>query len=167
VGNVLFSRLGRRTMLLMTQLMTALTCGAALLVGAQTGSTALVAFCTAAKFGTTAAFAVVLLQVMELFPTTLRNTAIGSCSLASRVGGVLAPIITNLGPGYDHVPLLFFTFTSAAAFLSALMLTETVGRPLPATIAEAEAADASPKNASECLSFLPSKTAATATTNPE
>jgi hypothetical protein len=41
-----------------------------------------------------------LIQVTELFPTSIRNTAMGAVSMASRVGGFLAPYLANLGPEY-------------------------------------------------------------------
>ena len=39
------------------------------------------------KFGATSTFGMVYLYTSELYPTTIRNTAIGTCSSVARVGG--------------------------------------------------------------------------------
>ncbi len=87
----------------MTQFLTFVMCAAAYLIQEaapkDTNPYYVVTLATIAKFGTTTAFATVLLQVIELFPTGVRSTALGSCSLASRIGAIMAPLITNLGPG--------------------------------------------------------------------
>ena len=40
-----------------------------------------------------ACFAIVYVYTAELFPTTIRNTAIGSCSTIARVGGVCSLLV--------------------------------------------------------------------------
>ena len=48
------------------------------------------------KFGATAAFAVVIVQTAELYPTAIRGTALGLCSTVARIAGFLAPQVGKL-----------------------------------------------------------------------
>ena len=54
------------------------------------------AFYLSGKFGAAAAFAIVFVYASELFPTEYRGVGVGACSMFSRVGGLLAPIIVEL-----------------------------------------------------------------------
>ena len=133
---------------------------AALVVPASWGHQAVTALATVAKFGASAAWSILVLQVTELFPTPIRNTAMGACSLSSRLGGVLAPVVTNLEPELwwvssstiqvfisiqsnwvsipRYVPWLLFAISSLVAGVAGLFLPETVGRKLPETVEDAE-----------------------------
>ena len=91
-------RFGRRPVLVFSMSLTAAMSAAALAVPASWGHQVTVALATVAKFGASAAWSALVLQVTELFPTPIRNTAMGACSLSSRIGGVLAPVVTNLEP---------------------------------------------------------------------
>ena len=51
------------------------------------------------KFGITVGFAVVYVYAVELFPTVMRNSALGLCSFTGRIGGILAPYIGDLVSG--------------------------------------------------------------------
>ncbi|XP_023931563.1 organic cation transporter protein-like [Lingula anatina] len=95
-----------------------------------------------AKFGSTVAFAIVFIWTAELFPTVLRNFAMGFCNTMGRVGGMTAPVIVNeiaadvvLG---KSIPLVIFGAASVVAGIMALALPETANCPLPETIEEAE-----------------------------
>merc|ERR1719233_2316954 len=57
------------------------------------------------KFGASAAFSIVFVFTAELFPTPVRNSAIGLCSTSARVGGLLTPTIASLS---STNPLLTF-----------------------------------------------------------
>ncbi len=44
-----------------------------------------------------ASFAVIYIHSGEIFPTTIRNSAMGLVSVAARCGGIVAPFIVLLG----------------------------------------------------------------------
>ena len=45
------------------------------------------------KFGASISFFIVYLYTAELFPTTVRNQAVGICSLVARIGGITALLL--------------------------------------------------------------------------
>ena len=48
------------------------------------------------KCGGTVGFAVIYVYTAELFPTVVRNSVIGVCSVCARMGGTLAPFIGDM-----------------------------------------------------------------------
>ena len=52
--------------------------------------------CFSGKFGASGAFAIVYLYTAELFPTSIRSTATGLCSMMARIGGIAAPQVSHL-----------------------------------------------------------------------
>ena len=48
------------------------------------------------KFGASASFAIVYLYTAELYPTQIRSTAVGMCSMMARIGGFAAPQVCVL-----------------------------------------------------------------------
>ena len=45
------------------------------------------------KAGATMGFSVVYVYTSELFPTDVRNVAIGACSTFARISGMMAPFV--------------------------------------------------------------------------
>ena len=88
------------------------------------------------KVGIVGVFAIIYLQTAELFPTIVRSTAFGSCSIISRIGSMLAPVIAReLEP--DVVIAIFATLSLVAGILTTI-LPETKGKKLPDTMEEGE-----------------------------
>jgi len=81
-----------------------------------------------------ASFAVVYIHSGEIFPTTIRNSAMGIVSVAARVGGILAPFIVLLGDYVDNLQFTVFGLLGVTAGLANLKLPETLGKPLPEDI---------------------------------
>ena len=77
----------------------------------------------------------VTVSPLFLFP---RAVGIGVSSVASRVGGILSPIILLLGDSIASLPLILFGSSAVLAGLLALFLPETKGQKLPQTLEEGE-----------------------------
>jgi len=89
------------------------------------------------KFGASAAFAIVFVFTAELFPTPVRNSAIGLCSTFARFGGILSPVVAGLAVYAPSIPFIIMGSSCCIGGLTALLLPETAGKPLPDTIEEA------------------------------
>ncbi|KAM9846438.1 LOW QUALITY PROTEIN: uncharacterized protein ACBR49_009739 [Aulostomus maculatus] len=90
------------------------------------------------KFGVTSAFCVVYTVTSEVFPTVIRNTAMGCCSMAARVGTIISPFIVYLGRYFKALPYILMGTLAISGALMCLLLPETFGKPLPETISEME-----------------------------
>ena len=76
---------GRRPILSFCQLVSGIACiGAGLLSGNEELKILQVFLSLIGKFGASACFAIVYVYTAELFPTVIRNTAIGACSTIAR-----------------------------------------------------------------------------------
>ncbi|XP_075756469.1 solute carrier family 22 member 4-like isoform X2 [Pelodiscus sinensis] len=49
------------------------------------------------KFGITSAFSMLYVYTAELYPTIVRNMAVGATSMSCRVGSIIAPYFVYLG----------------------------------------------------------------------
>ncbi|XP_070699277.1 organic cation/carnitine transporter 2-like [Pempheris klunzingeri] len=86
------------------------------------------------KFSVTTAFAIVYAYTAELYPTTLRNTAVGTCSMVSRIGSIIAPYFIYLRSYSISLPYILMGSLTVLAGLLSLLLPESYGMPLPDTI---------------------------------
>ncbi|XP_035669081.1 organic cation transporter protein-like [Branchiostoma floridae] len=92
----------------------------------------------AGKFCITATFAIIYVFSAEIFPTVVRQIGICMSSMSARVGGMVAPFVNLLGSYWAPMPYVIFGGASVAAGLLALLLPETKGKTLPATIEDSE-----------------------------
>ncbi|XP_022618021.1 solute carrier family 22 member 5-like [Seriola dumerili] len=88
------------------------------------------------KFGITSAFCVVYAVTSELFPTVIRNSAMGCCSMAARIGTIISPFILYLGQYIKDLPYILMGGLAIGGALSCLLLPETFGNPLPETMSQ-------------------------------
>ncbi|XP_050688962.1 organic cation transporter protein-like [Eriocheir sinensis] len=97
-----------------------------------------------------AAFQLLYLYSVELLPTEVRLQALGFNTIASRLGSMISPFVTELlGPVYPLAPSLVFGIGAFAAALSTLPLWETLGHILPDTITDLEEGRCRPLSARE------------------
>ncbi|KAJ4922631.1 hypothetical protein JOQ06_024752 [Pogonophryne albipinna] len=86
------------------------------------------------KCAVTTAFTIVYAYTAELYPTVLRNTALGACSMASRIGSIIAPYFIYLRSYSVSLPYILMGSITVASGLLSLLLPESYGMPLPDTI---------------------------------
>ena len=126
---------GRRPILSFCQLVSGIACIAAgLMDGVKLLKVLQIILSLIGKFGTSACMAIVYVYTAELFPTVIRNTAIGACTTAAGLGGIMSIMIGLLGTYWTSAPMLFMGIVAVSAGTLALMLPETVGNKLPETM---------------------------------
>ena len=86
------------------------------------------------KLCISASFAVVYVHSNEIFPTTLRNSAMGLVSFAARIGGIAAPFLAKLGEILPNMHFFIFGITTLVSGALNMYLPETKGAPLPENI---------------------------------
>ncbi|KAJ8266836.1 hypothetical protein GJAV_G00135220 [Gymnothorax javanicus] len=97
-------------------------------------SSVLTALEMSGKFGVSAAYSIMYAYTAEVYPTILRNTAMGTCCMAARVGSIIAPYINYMGALRKSLPYIIMGANSILGGLLCLLLPETLGIPLPETI---------------------------------
>ena len=85
------------------------------------------------KMASSAVFQLIFLYAAELFPTLIRNTALGFSNTASGLGSIGAPFVIGLG---GIIPLIIMGGLAIIGGLSGIFLPETLGLPLPSTLEE-------------------------------
>ncbi|XP_078476624.1 solute carrier family 22 member 6-A-like [Lampetra planeri] len=86
------------------------------------------------KGALSASFTCIILFASESFPTVVRQNGLGACSVAARIGGLLAPLVILAGDVVPALPLAAYGCTSALASVVPWLLPETLRRPLPDTV---------------------------------
>ncbi|XP_033750349.1 organic cation transporter protein-like [Pecten maximus] len=92
------------------------------------------------KFGITASYSVAYLYSSEIFPTVVRNHAVGLASFFENIGGIAAPLIVYAATSESmkKLPLVIFGVITLVAGILCFFLPETHQCPLPETIEEVE-----------------------------
>ncbi|KAL3982367.1 Sugar transporter family protein [Acanthocheilonema viteae] len=94
-----------------------------------------------AKASITGCYAVIYTVTPELYPTVIRNSAVGCCSMVARVGANLSCyivmwIVEQFGTWAMIIP--FGSLSLVAGLIVIFCIPETMGKPLPETIEEIE-----------------------------
>ena len=112
--------------------------GTALLIGNESLGWLQTTLALIGKAFATVAFGNAYIFTGELYPTGIRSTAIGSCSMISRVGSVVALLMKGLRVYWPALPLFITGICCLfAALVVILILPETAGYPMPETIEDA------------------------------
>ncbi|TVU46718.1 hypothetical protein EJB05_06270, partial [Eragrostis curvula] len=89
-------------------------------------------------FATCTAYNIVLVYAMELFPTSVRSSAVGLVRQAMMLGGVAAPVLVALGRERTSLSFGVFGLVIGCSGLFATFLPETRGRSMLDTVEEEE-----------------------------
>jgi len=99
------------------------------------GSMAMMITLMIGRFSIGAVYAAMLLYTSELFPTTYRNTAIGTSFTMGQLGTISASYVVDiLGKDIWYIPSTLCGLLSIVCGLSILLLPETKNKPMPDTI---------------------------------
>ncbi|XP_067352658.1 solute carrier family 22 member 7-like [Channa argus] len=85
-----------------------------------------------------AAFTIVFLYTVELYPTVMRQNGLGYCSFMARIGVSISPLIILLEEAWLLLPSIVFSLVAVVAGLSAFFLPETQNIRLPEIIEDVE-----------------------------
>jgi MFS transporter, OCT family, solute carrier family 22 (organic cation transporter), member 4/5 len=86
-------------------------------------------------FGMAATYNLLFIYTAELFPTVVRNAALGCTAQASQMGAIVAPLVVMLG---ERLPFAVFGASGIVGGLLVLYLPETMNKPLYDTMAGLE-----------------------------
>lgn len=90
-----------------------------------------------AAFTCSGGFNVLYLYTAETFPTTARQSAIGTCAIFARFGSMVAPFMKELSIAtHVSVSLAIFAALSAASAFACTLIPETRGKEMPDTVGQ-------------------------------
>lgn len=139
---LLIDRIGRKKMHLMCMMLGGIACLCTIFTvtfARETLRPLTIALAVIGKMASSAAFVCVYIFTVELFPTVIRNVALGGGSCFARIGSMTAPYFVMLGMSIggaigEALPLVIFGAASVIAGLMCLYLPETLNQRLPETI---------------------------------
>ncbi|CAG5897118.1 unnamed protein product [Menidia menidia] len=133
----LLESVGRRVSLMSTLLIGGLLCISILAVP-QDNAVAVTALAVGGRFFSNWAGSICSVYVQELFPTSIRQTASGLGSIASRAGGLVSPLLNMLAVYHWSIPTIVFSTLMLISGALSFLLPETRRRELPDSTDEAE-----------------------------
>jgi len=133
---LLMDRTGRRSLMSFFMLTGGLCCIIATQL--EQGSTANTTVVMIGKFLIASSFAIVYNYSAELFPTVIRNSALGIGSMCARLSGALTPLLLLFDSFDPTIPAIIFAVISIISGFLTLFLPETVNQPMPQSIEDGE-----------------------------
>ncbi|XP_017856177.1 PREDICTED: organic cation transporter protein [Drosophila arizonae] len=118
-----------------------------LVLSVPSGSTTwIVSFAMLGRFGISATYSVVTLYTAELYPTEIRNSALGTCSTWAHVGSISAPYVVDvLGALGWYIPTTICGCCVLVAGLLTLTLPETGTDKLTDKVEDVPAIESGPE----------------------
>ena len=146
---------GRKPLFFVTQFVPGICCIVAAYL--TPGSAVFAVLALGAKLGAAGAFNVTFMYTAQLYPTSIRNTAVGTCSTIAMFGGMLSPVIgkylVTTGMVSEKMPMVLFGCFGIVGGLCALVLPDPVGFPLPNTFEDIEEIKKNSKPILTCYSL--------------
>ncbi|KAG8297111.1 hypothetical protein J6590_041419 [Homalodisca vitripennis] len=114
--------------------------GLACLIAAFTpkGSSITTTIVFVGKFCIAGSFAIIYNYSAEMFPTVIRNTALGVGSMCARFSAALTPLITLLDSFDPRVPTVLFATVALVSGILTTLLPETLNQPMPQSLDDGE-----------------------------
>lgn len=131
----LMDRLGRRSLTAVEMILGGLCC---IVAAVCSGGAASTTFVFIGKFLIASSFAIIYNYSAELFPTVIRNSAMGLGAMCARTSGALTPLLILLDSLNPKMPSIIFAIISIISGFFVMFLPETLNKPMPQTIEDGE-----------------------------
>ncbi|KAJ4763574.1 Organic cation/carnitine transporter 4 [Rhynchospora pubera] len=133
---LLLDRFGRKPLAIGTMILSGVFCTIGLLVGVFGEMEVTRMVCgVVGIFGMAATYNLLFIYTAELFPTVVRNVALGCTAQACQLGAIVAPFVVVLG---ESVPFAVFGVSGILGGILVCYLPETMNQPLYDTMAGIE-----------------------------
>ncbi|XP_061746382.1 solute carrier family 22 member 13-like [Nerophis ophidion] len=129
--------LGRKISLIVTLLSGGVFC-LLTLAFSQDNAIVIMALVTTGKFFLNGAGSVCMVYSQELFPTSVRQTAVGLGSISMRGAGLLAPLVNMLAVYTWSLPIVVFSSLAVLSGTLVFLLPETKSKELPDSTSDVE-----------------------------
>nr|XP_061794841.1 solute carrier family 22 member 13-like [Nerophis lumbriciformis] len=129
--------LGRKITLIFTLLTGGFVCFLTLAFS-QESAIAITTLVTVGKFFLNGATSVCMVYSQELFPTSIRQTAVGFGAIAMRGAGLLAPLVNMLAIYHRSIPIIIFSTLTVFSAALVFLLPETRRKELPDSTSEVQ-----------------------------
>lgn len=127
---------GRRPLIVLMMLVGGLACIVATFIPAPSMTSTVIVMI--GKLFIAGSFAIIYNYSAELFPTVVRNSALGLGSMCARLSGALTPLITLLDSFNPKIPAVLFGIIAIVSGILCLFLPETMNKPMPQSLADGE-----------------------------
>ncbi|RLM74884.1 organic cation/carnitine transporter 4 [Panicum miliaceum] len=133
---LLVDHFGRKPLAIGTMLLSGVFCTAGSLIAGEGIMRVVRMACgVVGIFGIAATYNLLFIYTAELFPTVVRNAALGCSAQAAQMGAIVAPLVVVLG---ERVPFAVFGASGIVGGLLVFYLPETMNKPLYDTMAGLE-----------------------------